>query len=410
MKDLIAALCVTAVVACGPSVRGDADSDDGDDSAGSADTGPGDASDGADAGTAPGSASADDGPMTSADGTGDPTDGGPPPADGTQVAAGENFVDAFFTPNGLIVVHAGGAQLVARDGTLVLDYASPRTITAADWADELLVLADAASFVTLDAEFAVVGTGLLTESCLGVAITSGARVACGPENDWDRVFYTYDAIGGELLATSMPYTYNGIPMRRVPGFDEFVSVTHDLSPSDFHLYAVDAASDTVVYVNESPYHGDFAVRLGYAFAGDPATHVITEQGHLLLIHGDGCVIGSVFESGCFIKDGELGTLPADASTYDSLREAADGTVYGLVGSGDYYYTDPPCQSSCTLQHIDVTNRVVLGESTISTSREFNFLRPDPAGGGVAVIAAATAPFYYAFDANSTGFEVLYYSL
>jgi hypothetical protein len=308
-------------------------------------------------------------------------------------------------------VTAEGAELVSRAGESLQSYESPRTITAAAYADGMLVLADQAMFTTLDGDFATLGSGTLTESCAGAVVLSGGRFVCGPENDWDRLLYTYDAIEGSELAVSMPYTYNGIPMRPVPGLDEFITVTVDLSPSDFHLYAVGSGSDTVVYVNESPYHGDFPVELGYAFIGDPATHVVIETGAMLLIHGDGCEAGGTFDATCFEKDGELGTLPPDVLSYLELREAADGSLYGLLANFDAFYGDLPCaETPCTLQRIDPAQKLVVAAASITTPRTYNFLRPDPSSSGVVVITTDEAPFHGTYVESDSGFEALYYGL
>ena len=108
--------------------------------------------------------------------------------------------------------------------------------------------------------------------------------------------------------SSKKYTYNGIPMRLVPGTSDFVTVSVDLSPSDFHLYS-GSDSGEAVYINESPYHGDLRITNTYAFDGSPPVHLITDSGLLLRIHGDNCT-GSMssFSTGCFVKDGALGTL------------------------------------------------------------------------------------------------------
>jgi hypothetical protein len=206
---------------------------------------------------------------------------------------------------------------------------------------------------------------------------------------------------------SDPYTYNGVPMRRVPGRDEFVSITHDSSPSDFHLYALTGDS-RAVYVNESPYHGDFEVEIQYAFWGDPATHVVTTEGILLRIHDEGCEPG-VYPGNCFVKDGELGTLPVDAYDYLDLREGDAGTVYALVlETTDPYTYDAICGEGCTIQRVDVAQRSVVDSVSFVSARAHVLRRPDTYADGVAVIAADSAPFYG--SDGGTGFDVHYVPL
>lgn len=351
------------------------------------------------------------------EGSSDPsTTGGTPDTDtdtsGTlepspHIGSGDRFVDAFFHADGLVIVHAGGALVLSREGEMLRSYESERVVESAAFDGERLVLADQAELSVLDQNLAVSISAALVEGCASSVLVGGGRFICGPANDWDRVFYTYDVSDGSLLGTSDPYTYNGVPMRQVPGLDEFISVTHDLSPSDFHLYGLTKDS-RAIYINESPYHGDFAVQLQYAFWGDPATHVVTSGGLLLRIHDAGCEPGSVFESGCFVKDGELGTLPLDLWGYVDVREGDANTVYALAAdSADTYYFDPICgQPSCTIQRIDVTRRTVVDSVTFVSPRTYVFLRPDTYAAGLALIAADSAPFQYPGE-DGDGFDVHY---
>jgi hypothetical protein len=334
---------------------------------------------------------------------------GEPPIPTTPIGGGTGFIDAFFTNDGLIVVHENGVEVVSRSGEVLASYASPRTVTAAGFDGSLLVVADLAIFTTLDTTLAALASATLTESCSGVVMISDSRFVCGPNSDIDRVHYTYDALSAELLATSDPYIYAGVPMRGVPGFDDYVTVTHDLSPSDFHLFRVDADSRAAL-VNESPYHGDFAATISYAFFGSPTTHLINQQGLLLKLHDDACAPGSPFDSGCFLKDGELGTLEERFKLYVDIREASATTVMALVSDMDFGFVTPPCiETACELQHIDVESRSVLATTTIATPMPVILLRPDPTTTATAIIAAQRAPFAFSLDEGSA-YELLYVGL
>lgn len=242
-------------------------------------------------------------------------------------------------------------------------------------------MADAAQFTTFDAGLQQVVSANLLEGCVSAVLLGSHRFVCGPENDWDRVFYTYDAKSGDLIATSEKYTYNGIPMRRVPGQDDFVCVTVDLSPSDFHLYRLDERGQPV-FVNESPYHGDFRVTDVYAFDGSPAAHLVTDTGLLLKIYGDKCNLAAGhFGSECFVKDGALGTLTGD-QVFVGMDQDAQGQIYGLVSIGASYF-DPLCKGGCLLQQIDVATRTVVHQRAVAPSlSSVVALRHDPLGKGV----------------------------
>lgn len=407
--ELLCALLPT--LACGPVIGSvdtseDASSDEGD----SYGPGPGgDANVDADGGPGDPDAGPGGDPDAGADETAGDTDTEPPPEPGVSVLAGNDFIDAFFADEGLLVVQADGVILLSRSGEVVQEYESPRTIESAAFEGQWLGVADQAVLTTFDLALGIVADTTLVEGCSSAVMVSGPRFVCGPENDWDRILYTYDALSGELLGTSAPYTYNGIPMRRVPGTDDFVTVTHDLSPSDFHLYS--AAEDPVVFVNESPYHGDFAAGLVQAYVGVPATHLVNSQGIMLRIYGEDCVPGSPFDSQCFIKDGELGTLPPDAYGFIDLREGFDGYIYGLVDPAAEWPFDPPCvESPCELQRIDPATRTIVATAPVVLGgQEFAVLRPDPQGGSVAIVAGFGAPFTYSFE-DFTTFDVFFVAI
>jgi hypothetical protein len=163
-------------------------------------------------------------------------------------------------------------------------------------------------------------------------------------------------------------------VRRVPGTDDFVTVTDSLSPSDFHLYAL-GQDDAAVYVGESPYHGDFRVTALYGFDGSPATHLITDTGLLLEIRADGCGGGGGgVDKGCFVRDGALGTL-LDAEAFVAMDGDGGDTLHAVLGTTAF---GSACEDRCRLQRIDVPTRVVEAErSTRFGAGRFVALRHDP---------------------------------
>lgn len=284
---------------------------------------------------------------------------GPLPSTGQLLHEGEGrLVDVFVTDASIVVVSDRTVFQYDRGGVLLAATDFPREITAAAFDGSILAIADRAVLKAFTPALEEVASFELVESCASGAIVAGSRFVCGPENDWDRIFYTFDLATGERLPVSDPYTYNGIPMRHVPGTDHFVTTTIDLSPSDFHLYQVDADGQ-VQYLNESPYHGDFEVRAVFAFEGTPAEFLITHEGRKLRIFGSGCGGELSIPAGCFVQAGVLGTLHG-AERFIAMAEDADH-VYGVVSTTDGFF-EPSCASSlCRVQAIDPSGRVIVSE-------------------------------------------------
>lgn len=103
------------------------------------------------------------------------------------------------------------------------------------------------------------------------------------------------------------------PMRKIPGYDGFVTVSTGISPTDYFLYRKGAKGEAV-FVTDTPYHGDFRIDLGFAFVGSPATHLVTPEGLFLKIGGPACEQDPLpYPSECLAKDGALGTLSGGQS-------------------------------------------------------------------------------------------------
>lgn len=278
--------------------------------------------------------------------------GGYSTASQTLIAEGTGeLVDVLVGDALIFVVEVRRVAAFDPDGNLITQADWPRDIKSAAFDAGRLVIADQGLTTVLGADLGVVSTASVLEPCASVVLL-GNRVVCGPEEDWERIFYTYDATTGALLSTSEPYTYQGVPMRRVPGADAFVTVTTNLSPSDFFLYEV-AQSGAVTYVGESPYHGDFGAEDVYAFDGSPPTHLISHEGVML----------SVFGSEPFVKDGDVGTL-TETALFMGMDNDPSGKLYGFVDTDVYdssYYNR--CELGCLVQKIDVPTRTVEHEAT-----------------------------------------------
>ena len=289
------------------------------------------------------------------------------------------LINAFAVPEGIIVVHAGYVAVVDRAGAELRRWTPPREITAAAFDGTWLAVADRAMLNVLTASLELRGSGALTDSCVTGVIISGPRFVCGPAADWDRVFYVHELPSGRRLSSAGSFTYEGTPMRRVPGRDDFTTVTTNLSPSDIYLKRV-TAENTVVSFRDSPYHGDFAITDTYAFVGDPATHVVTVGGLLLQIYVPGCDTPDAgFRGTCFTRDGTLGTLRT-GERFVALTEVSPSSIAGLVDTSASSF-DAPCTTGCAVQRIDVTGRAVTSTRmhTISSLQRVIFARHDPYG-------------------------------
>lgn len=273
-------------------------------------------------------------------------------------AGTDTLVDLFPVQGGLIVVRSTVVQLLDLVGNELAHVDSPREITAAAFDGTLLGVADRALLTVYDTALTPLRTTTLIESCASAVTISAQRFVCGPANDWDRIYSVFDMNTGQLLRHGPEmYTYDGIPMRRVPGTDDFVTVTIDSSPSDFSLFRVASGVDAgVLGFGDSPYHGAFAATTVFAFDRTPAQHLINQEGIMLKIYAPTC--GSAF-TGCFVRDGELGTLP-NGSMFLAMTEVGNGTIYGVAQHTPSSFYDPDCVTGCDVQRIDVDARVIRG--------------------------------------------------
>lgn len=263
------------------------------------------------------------------------------------------FLDAFPAPDGVIIVLSTELRKVSRLGALLAVQPLPREALSTLMVGPSLVVADGALATVYSSDLVPQRTVTLIEGCAAMVVFGGNELVCGPAGDWDRVFTVYDLDTGAVRSRSQPDTYHGIPMRAVPGRDAFVTVTTNSSPSDFHLYRRNADGG-FGFVNASPYHGDFVVSNSYGFRGNPATHVITPEGLFLKFDGADCQAGNGFTSGCFVRDGALGTVPRGDS-YAVMTADGDGVLYGLRGATWW----DGCRNGCVLEQVDVEARIVL---------------------------------------------------
>lgn len=268
-----------------------------------------------------------------------------------------SFVALFPAARGAYVVHSDGIALVDATGTQLNAWQSPREITAAAFDGTTLGVADKSALHALDLDLVESTSVPLVETCASGVLLSSARFVCGPDNDWDRIFYVYDLAAGTQLSVSERYTYNGIPMRRVPGTDDFITITTTTFPSDFHLYRVSGAN-AVDYLGESPYHGDFAANEIFAFAGMPAHHLVTVEGLFLRLDASGS------SPSLLMKDGTLGTLRGTERFVAFDQNAEGDEMQALVTTGSSWDEGA---TTYDVQRIDVPARLVVSRRTYTLS-------------------------------------------
>jgi hypothetical protein len=218
-----------------------------------------------------------------------------------------------------------------------------------------------------DTSLTMMSSTTLRDTCVTAAILPGQRFVCGPTSDWDRTFGVHQLPSGAALAASGRFTYQGTPMRRVPGRDDFTTVTTNLSPSDIYLKRL-MPDNSIVSFGDSPYHGDFPVTDVYAFIGDPATHVVTHGGILLQIYGPTCRGSTPAGTGaCFTRDGILGTL-STGQTFVGMTEINATRLIGITApTSGFPPPDSLCAAGCSVQRIDATTRSVLSSSTFTAA-------------------------------------------
>ncbi len=319
--------------------------------------------------------------------------------------SGSALVNYHYDADGVRIVDESGVKLYAWDGTLTAEWEGERPLLSSGYRDGVLVVADTAAIITLDASLQATNETTVVEACVTGTMLSGGRFVCGPNVDWDRVFYTYAASDGALLGTSEAYTYNGVPMISVPGQDLFITVTVDSSPSDYHLYSVNDA-DQATFINESPYHGDFAVTTLVGFTGEPHTHLVTRQGLMLSFANADCNADlNSFDSGCFVKDGNLGTLPGPDAVYAGMSAQQNGRLFALVDPASGSSFGAPCEKGCILQQIEVASRDVLHDVTLPALGTFGkdlpanayYLVPTPGGDAVWVVRSGRSIYETGYD-------------
>jgi hypothetical protein len=318
----------------------------------------------------------------------------------TLTSGDQTLVDLFVTDAGLLLIFSDEVRLVSRAGKTLQSVPSPREVTAAAFDGKLLVVADKAKFTSFDPNLKQLASANLSVTCSSGVLMDDNRFVCGENVDWDRVYYTYDALQGTLLASSKQYTYDGIPMRRVPNTNQFVAVEVESSPANLFLYQMGMTGEAV-YLGPASFEISDPSAV-YAFAGNPATQLIVDDGTMLAIDTSKCS-QNAFSEGCFTQIGALGTL-SGAQRFIGMDNDLDGQLYGLVDTSPSY--DKLCASGCVAEQIDVASRVVTKQTTYSLASAALIVtvRHDPTA--AALVVGYSTGDSYSYPKTASGYGVV----
>ena len=225
---------------------------------------------------------------------------------------------------GLFVVHADQVVHVSRSGTVHRRLPWPREILAAVWSSNRAVILDRGVLTTLDENLETIGRLNLIETCVQAVAADQDRVVCGPANDWERIFYTYEVTTPALVARSQGITYEGIPMRAVPGRPWFLTQEA--------LFALDATGAAAQRLDFS-FSTSMQPALPLTFAGNPATLAVDRTGKVFQLQEScqpSCFVAAGAWTNTFLPggtlDGPTGSVLQPGVTGAKRIDIATGTV------------------------------------------------------------------------------------
>jgi hypothetical protein len=284
------------------------------------------------------------------------------------------LLGAFFTEDNVIVVTKDRVALVDRQG---------KQLALVRWVNELHVNGrlDTAAFdgstlvvtakglvVSYDTNLREVARFALPGECSSSVLLSGNRFVCGDPDEYERVFYVYDALSGAFLQLTTRFGFEAGPMSRIPGRDAFVSVSTEESSKKLLMYAVDSAGSVTMTGNSSNSNrGTFSISPLLAFHGDPATHLITDAGELVCLTPEDC--GRPTSS--LLLDGDARHLP-QGRAFAAMDVDAAGKLHAILRSGE----------GSVAERIDVATQTVEASMPFEDPGHsaFTLLRADPQGG------------------------------
>jgi hypothetical protein len=283
-------------------------------------------------------------------------------SDGSTIATGillssgqSRLIDVFVASTGVIVVTADSITVVDRTGKQVNTLTAPREITSAAFEGSTLAIADKAILTTYSPDLAPIGMATLTESCVSLAIMSGGRVICSGQANFPTKFYTFNAMTGAPVQTATVSNQISGVLRHVLGKDDLVAAQP--STSGFMLLRIDASS-MVSTMGASPFQHMYRASPVFAFTGNPADHIVTEDGLFANIYAPMCDPSFTTSAQCFVQDGALGTLRGTEKFIGLDGADGSGKLYALVDAPTSTFDTRHCMGGCPVESIDVAMRVV----------------------------------------------------
>jgi hypothetical protein len=280
-------------------------------------------------------------------------------------------VGAFPVAAGAVIARADGAMLVDRQGAMRAlvprPFSSDVQLAAMDEGGRLVLAGENGMFL-YDADLRPLRAIPVQGGCYSMTVVRGGRALCATYLEIEGVtrLSSWALDSGTLLASvdgDLAFS-PGVGLRAIPGEDAAVDAGFYYS-----LYLV-AGDGTPSFVNRSVLGGtagaDFALHQGRADAsGLPPTRLVTSSGTMLRVFGDGCLtIPGPFQSGCFLKDGEVGTLWGSqvfAALADDGRRSGD--LYVLTADFPARPDAAAGDKVFRVQRIDVAGHRVISSRT-----------------------------------------------
>jgi hypothetical protein len=227
-------------------------------------------------------ASSDSGGPDRAPGDAATTDGGRPSngcaSAGLLDTGTSPLVNAFVTPDGIIVVRANSIALLGRDRSVKQMVTTLAPISTASFDGQTLATADTANLNVYTAALVPQGTVPLRDACFDSFIAPGGVFVCQNNRPAALTFTTFDVQGLRFLKQGGDsFTSAGQVMEQAPGTPYF-ALQLQSSPSIFVLWAADP--DGTVRELGGVEAGD-VLNKAFGFGGAPPSDLILPTGTLL---------------------------------------------------------------------------------------------------------------------------------
>jgi hypothetical protein len=278
----------------------------------------------------------------------------------------KSVLTAAPVPGGLILARYDGLFRMDRGGNVLSTVTRAQPSLAAVFDTGTLAVGDAQGLAFYDQTLSLLREIPVANGCQGVVFLSAGRVVCDsrdPIYSSAGTLRTYAVDSGALLATSpVDGMWAVAPrMRRVPGVDALVNESNYL----YLLYGA-APGGAVSFVNTSPMQGMYLGGLPFTFwgsgrSGTPPVHLVSWSGSLVKIYNPDCQsTGAPFDAGCFIPDGELGTLRGAEWFAAMVTDGQDLYTVTMDTDANFFPPSTRCAGDCLLvQHIDIPSRRVI---------------------------------------------------